>query len=202
MAQKKKTEDVHIYQLKIALDEIRPPIWRRIQVKSDMTRFHLHRIIQAIMGWDGYHLHQFRFGNILYRVPHPHDFCKVIDERNVKLSQVITQEKARFVYEYDFGDSWEHKILVEKILPLEADKSHPVCLKGKRACPPEDCGGSYGYYRFLEKIQDPEHPEHKEMLDWVGCDFDPEYFDIDVINAVLTSVKWDAVNLMEGAEFP
>ena len=186
MTQKKKTKDISIYQLKITLDGIRPPIWRRIQVKSDITLYHLHRIIQTIMDWDGYHLHQFRFGNIVYSVPHPDDFYDIEDERNVKLSQVITQEKARFVYQYDFGDSWEHRILVEKILPMEADKSYPICLKGKRACPPEDCGGVYGYYDFLEAIQDPEHPEHEEMIDWVGYDFDPEYFDLDVINAVLT----------------
>jgi len=201
MAQKKKSDDIHIYQLKVTLDDIKPPIWRRIQVRSDITLFHLHRIIQITMGWSGGHLHQFIIDGEAYSVPHPDDFYKVMDERDIMLNQFIKKENARFAYEYDFGDSWYHIILVEKILPPELDKYYPVCLKGKRACPPEDCGGPYGYDEFLEAIQNPEHPDHEEMLDWIEYDFDPEEFDIDDINTVLTNVKWDSIDLSGGYEW-
>lgn len=146
------------------------------------------------MGWCGGHLHQFIIDGETYSVPIPMDDFEVIDERDVTLNQFIEDEKFRFAYEYDFGDSWYHIILVEKILPPESDMGHPVCLKGKRECPPEDCGGAYGYEEFLEAIQNPEHPEHEEMLDWVEYDFDPEEFDLDDINTVLTNMKWDSIS--------
>ena len=194
MVQKEKSNDIHIYQLKITLDEIKPPIWRRIQVRSDITLYQLHRIIQVTMGWCGGHLHQFIINRETYSIPIPMDDFEVIDERDVTLNQFIEDEKFRFAYEYDFGDSWYHIILVEKILPPESDMGHPVCLKGKRECPPEDCGGAYGYEEFLEAIQNPEHPEHEEMLDWVEYNFDPEEFDLDYINTVLTNMKWDSIS--------
>ena len=189
MPKKKRNEDIHIYQIKVTLDEIKPPIWRRIQVKSDITLSKLHVIIQELMGWDGYHLHQFIIDGITYSEPDPADMFDVIDERTVTLSQVVFEKNTKFNYEYDFGDSWYHIILVEKILPLEADKHYPVCLKGKRACPPEDSGGPYGYDELLAIIKNPKHPEHKEMVDWLDYDFDPEYFDLDEINQRLAYIK-------------
>jgi hypothetical protein len=103
----------------------------------------------------------------------------------VSLQQVVSRVKDKLIYEYDFGDSWEHELLVEKILPLEAGKHYPICLTGKRACPPEDCGGIWGYASLLAAIRDPEHPEHDEMVEWGGDEFDPEAFDLDEVNREL-----------------
>ncbi len=122
-------------------------------------------------------------------VPDKESMFEVKNEKNVRLSQVVSGERTRFAYIYDFGDYWRHKILIEKILRLEPDMQYPICIKGKRACPPEDCGGVGGYYDFLETIQDPNHPEHDETLEWVGGSFDPEAFDIDEINQELEKIR-------------
>jgi hypothetical protein len=113
----------------------------------------------------------------------------VVSERRVKLSQVVRDEKARFVYEYDFGDDWLHQIVVEKILPPEEGKSYPVCLAGKRAAPPEDCGGIWGYYELLETLSNPDDPEYADMLEWAGGPINPEEFDLDEINQVLRRLR-------------
>src|SRR3989304_2463809 len=184
-AKTKQPADIYVYQMRIALEDISPPIWRRIQVTSDTTLGKLHRILQIIMGWSDYHLHEFIIDNIHYGEPDPDSMYKVEKEKNVKLSKVILREGAKFTYIYDFGDYWRHKILVEKILPLKPDTKYPICIKVKRACPPEDCGGTSGYYKFLKVIQDPENPEHEDMLEWAGGSFDPEAFDLDEINRLL-----------------
>ena len=101
---------------------------------------------------------------------------------------MVSEAGDKFVYEYDFGDSWEHVILVEKILQLETGVNYPICLGGKRACPPEDCGGIWGYGDLLEAIQDPTHPEHKDMLEWLGGSFNPEGFDVDIVNQRLKTI--------------
>ncbi len=111
------------------------------------------------------------------------------NDKTVKLNQVVSTAPARFIYEYDFGDGWEHEILVEKILPPEEGVRYPVCLAGKRACPPEDCGGTPGYAHFLEAIRNPGHEEHDELLQWVGDSFDLEAFDLDEINYKLKRMK-------------
>ncbi len=171
-----------IYQLKITLKDIRPPIWRRVQVPSSTTLSQLHLIIQAAMGWWNCHLHQFSIQGIDYGEPQPEYGLDLRDEKRVKLNQVIQREKAKFHYIYDFGDSWEHSILVEKVLPREPAVSYPLCVKGKRACPPEDCGGPWGYAEFLEAIQDPEHPEHESFVEWIEGEFNSEACDLDEIN--------------------
>ncbi len=189
MAKIDQIKDIYVYQMKVTLDGISPPIWRRILVTSDTTLGKLHRILQVVMGWDDYHLHEFVIDEESYGKPDPDDFHEVKNERNVRLSKVIFGEGTKFEYIYDFGDYWRHKILVEKILPPESDKQHPICIKGKRASPPEDCGGIGGYYEFLEAIQDPDHPDHEDMLDWAGGSFDPEAFDIDEINRMLKKIR-------------
>ena len=103
---------------------------------------------------------------------------EVKSDRRAKLNQVAPAEKFKFIYEYDFGDRWQHLLLVEEILPPEPEICYPICIKGKRACPPEDCGGVWGYGELLETLQDPNHPDHEEMLEWVDGDFDPEAFDL------------------------
>jgi hypothetical protein len=189
MSKINKPANVYIYQMKVKLEDISPPIWRKIQVTNDTTLGKLHRILQIIMGWSDYHLHEFIIDGVSYGVPDKEGMFEVNNEKNIRLSQVVSEERAKFIYIYDFGDNWQHKILIEKILPLEPDMQYPICIKGKRACPPEDCGGAGGYDDFLETIQDPNHPEHDEMLEWAGGSFDPEVFDIDEINRELGKIR-------------
>ena len=183
MARKKKSSEVPIYQVKVTLKGSKPPIWRRILVRSDVTLAELHDVLQAVMGWWDYHLHQFIVGEMYFGVPHPDYGMEMLDESEVRLNQ-IADEGARFVYEYDFGDSWEHVLEVEKVLPPDPDRQIPVCVKGRRACPPEDVGGVWGYEMYLEAIQDPDHPEHDMYIEWRG-EFDPEAFDLEEINQAL-----------------
>lgn len=176
----KSSKPVPIYQIKITLKRSAPAIWRRIQVRSDATLHKLHQIIQAVMPWEEDHAHQFAIGGVFYDIP-ASDYFGLIeteDERRFRLNQLITGRGFKFEYEYDFGDSWEHALLVENILPFQKGVSYPICLEGKRAGPPEDIGGISGYYHFLSIIQDPKHPEYEEMREWVDKDFDPEVFDL------------------------
>jgi len=149
----------------------------------------LHDVLQIVMGWEDYHLHQFLVGERYIGVPPPPEFddwgAPMEDEHSIKLNQIAPAEKSSFVYEYDFGDGWGHIILVEKILPPEDGVHYPRCVKGKRACPPEDCGGIWGYADLLNILQDPDHSEYEDMREWVGEDFDPEYFNLDEINEIL-----------------
>ena len=130
-------------------------------------------------------MHQFIVGGIYYGISDPEFDFEVEDEEKMKLNKIVQQEKDKFIYEYDFGDGWDHVILLEKILPLEKGVEYPICIDGKMACHPEDCGGIGDYYHLLETLNDLKHPEHDEMLEWVGEDFDPKEFDIDAINKVL-----------------
>ena len=178
-----------VYQIKVTLKGSKPPIWRRMQVTSETTLAQLHRILQRVMGWEGYHLYQFVVGGMAYGDPSMLEEMEGEDARKVTLATLVRGEKSKFLYEYDFGDSWDHELLIEKVLPCEAGKRYPVCLTGKRACPPEDCGGIWGYTSFLDAIQHPQHPEHEEMLEWVGGAFDPEAFDLDEVNREIQNLK-------------
>jgi hypothetical protein len=189
-----KKQAATIYQLKVTLRGSKPPIWRRLLVSSEITLGQLHDVIQAAMGWEDAHLHIFNIDGEQYSTPMPFDdsFLKEMGAKNdlrVKLGKLISTEGANFTYEYDFGDSWEHQILVEKILPPDPNQKTPVCIKGKRACPPEDVGGIWGYEAFLEAIKDPENPEAEELKEWYGGEFDPEAFDLDEINEYLKDLK-------------
>jgi Plasmid pRiA4b ORF-3-like protein len=173
-----------IYQIKISLIGAKPPIWRTVLVASDLGLAAFHDVIQVAMGWTDSHLHQFIANKKFYSIPDPvENFdLEIEDESQYKLSQLLTKEKDSLIYEYDFGDSWEHKILLEKILLYDSNITLPVCIKGKRACPPEDCGGIWGYEELFETISDPKHPEYESMLEWLGGEFDPEEFDLEDIN--------------------
>ncbi|NJM99539.1 MAG: plasmid pRiA4b ORF-3 family protein [Phormidesmis sp. RL_2_1] len=195
MASRKSSKALSIYQIKVTLRDIRPPIWRRVQVCSHESLEHLHYVIQLSMGWTNSHLHSFHIQGVEYGMMLPDDLgfdeLETHDETKFKLSQVISGEKFKFSYLYDFGDSWEHEVLVEKVLDADPEVDYPICIKAKRACPPEDCGGSWGYERFLEAIQDPEHPEHEEMLEWRGDAFDPEDPELDEANRQLKRIdEW------------
>jgi hypothetical protein len=174
------------YQLKISLKGAKPPIWRRLLIADSVSLPQLHRAIQVAMGWTDSHLHQFIVEGECYGMPDPDlDELEMLDETRVKLGQIMKREKDSIIYEYDFGDGWEHKITLEKILPFDPKVSLPQCVKGKGACPPEDVGGIWGYAEFLKAIADPSHPEHEEFKEWVGGDFDPQLFDIEEVNGML-----------------
>lgn len=182
---KPKTTPTEVYQIKVTLNDSKPPIWRRVQVAADITLAKLHDVMQVAMGWHNCHLHQFTDGEQYYGEPDPQWDMDVINERKVKLNEVLARPKSRFTYEYDFGDGWNHSLLLEKVLPGEPGQHYPMCVTGKRACPPEDCGGMWGYYEMLEVIADPSHEEHEEMLEWLGEGFDPEAFDLESVNKYL-----------------
>lgn len=161
-----------------------------------MTLDRLHKVIQIAMGWTNSHLHQFSAGSgfalTFYGTPDPE--CAglgnpVLNEKRYTIADLAPAVRCKFGYEYDFGDSWEHQVAVEKILPPDLAFKHPVCLAGENACPPEDCGGTWGYCRLLAVLADPKHPEHDEMKDWIGGEFDPTAFDVNKVNSVLKLLK-------------
>jgi hypothetical protein len=179
------TTSTSMYQLKVTLRDSRPAIWRRIQVADTTLLPHLHGILQLAMGWTNSHLHSFRVGKTIYAEPSPDDFYPVTDYRSVRLNEIAPAVKDCFVYLYDFGDSWEHDVVVEEILQAEKGTRYPRCLDGQRACPPEDVGGVGGYADFVKAIRSPRNPEHAEMLAWVGGAFDPDKFDLRGVNGML-----------------
>lgn len=174
------------YQLKVTLLGTNPPIWRRIAVSGRISLGHLHGVLLNAMGWDGGHMHLFHVGKTDYGETHP-ELDHVKDQWKVRLCDVAPRAKKRFIWEYDMGDTWLHEIIVEKIVRAEPPFQGAVfCLDGARACPPEDCGGVYGYEDLLETIRDPKHDRHEEMLEWVGAEFDPEALDLKATNKALS----------------
>ena len=171
-----------LYRLKVTLRGSRPPIWRRFVVPSNIPLKRLHDVLQAVMGWTNSHLHQFEAGGLLYGTADPEFGVRRESERRTPLDGVLKRPKDRMTYEYDFGDSWEHDIVLEAILPAEEGGLYPRVEAGRRACPPEDVGGVHGYERFLEALSDPTHPEHDEFLEWIGGKFDPEAFTVRQAN--------------------
>ncbi len=190
MPAKKTSAPQDIYQIKVTLLGASPPIWRRLVVRADVTLAYLHNVLQVAMGWEDCHLHEFRIGQKRFGTPDPDDRLMGIEpvsnERTVPLSSVLGRVGAKATYTYDFGDGWEHGMVLEKRLPADPNLTYPLCTGGQRACPPEDCGGIGGFYNLLDIIGDPNHEEHEEMLDWVGGDFDPEAFSLDDVNRTLT----------------
>ncbi|MGA2033973.1 MAG: plasmid pRiA4b ORF-3 family protein [Thermoguttaceae bacterium] len=183
MAKKSKGASIStpIYQLKITLKEVDPPVWRRIQVE-DCSLAELHDIIQDSMGWSNDHLYAFELDGEEYGDPDMGDDGDISDADCLMLSEIASEGPSKFKYQYDFGDDWQHVVKIEKTLAAEAKVKYPRCIAGERACPPEDCGGPFGYENLLDVIRDPDHAEHEEMLEWVGGNFDPEAFDIERVN--------------------
>ena len=175
-------------QFKVTLRYIRPPIWRRVVLPDNCSLGHLHDVIQIAMGWFNSHMHAFRFGSVHYSSPDAlGGELDMENENRALLRNVAGKVKTKFMYEYDFGDSWEHEIVVEKFLPFDPAAKHPVCLGGARACPPEDCGGFSGYMDILEALKaSKKTAEQKELLEWLGGGYDPERFDADEVNRRLS----------------
>jgi hypothetical protein len=185
-----------LYHLKVVLIGTEPPVWRRLQVPGNASLGWLHAVLQVAMGWTNSHLHQFKAGGEFYSDPR-HHFAEyegdpeILDESKFTLQQLAPRAKDSFGYEYDFGDSWEHALTVERILPPNAKAAKvALCVDGARACPPEDCGGICGYGNLLEILKNRMHPEHKDMKDWVGGSFDAEAFDLAKTNLWLRKLKW------------
>jgi len=182
-AAQKKPADTDVLSLKVTLRDVRPPIWRRILVPRDMTLADLHRAIQAVMGWEDAHLHAFNVGGRQYSARGM--LPDATNEARVTLDSLAKSGTTRFRYTYDFGDNWEHDILIEKTLPKTDARAFPACVAGKRNCPPEDCGGPWGYDELLAALADRDNPQHAERLEWLGEDFDPEDFSVAYADVVL-----------------
>ncbi len=179
-----------VYILRITLEAVEPPVWRRVQVPGSITLERLHTVIQKAMGWRDAHLHEFEAGGRRYGQPEPDEpQYKVEPEWKLSLRAAAPTEGARFRYVYDLGDGWGHEVLVESIQAPAAPFKHPGCLAGERACPPEDCGGTPGYANLLEVLRDRTHPEHRDMLAWAGRGFDPERFDLAAVHRKLRLLK-------------
>jgi hypothetical protein len=178
-----------VYQIKITLTGINPPIWRRVQVPSDTMLSELHLMLQAAMGWQNCHLHSFTIDGVDYSYGDPDLELDMEDESQVRLDDVAPGPNNRFSYMYDFGDGWEHDVVIEEVAKAEPKQRYPVCIAGARACPPEDCGGIWGYQDFLEIISDPAHEEHNAMLEWIGGAFNSEAFDLAEVNSNLKNYK-------------
>ena len=182
-------EQSTVYEMKVRIKGARPAIWRRFQVSGNITFYKLHRVLQEVIGWSDYHLYEFRVGKLLLGEPDPDYSHETKSARRVRLREIIIREMAKFTYIYDFGDYWEHEITVERIISSNEELRHPVCIEGKRACPPEDCGGIWGYSDLLRIIRNPAHEEYKEMMEWLGGEFDPKRFDIDEVNRRLKVIR-------------
>ncbi len=167
-----------VFQLKATIVGTKPPVWRRVLVPESASLLDLHQVLQGAFGWYDCHLHEFEIDGVRFGTddgegwgPPPKS------ERRARLGTVAGQGTA-IRYVYDFGDDWVHRVVVEKVVRADPNVIYPSCVGGKRACPPEDCGGVWGYEEFLAAISDAGHPEHESMLEWVGGEFDPDAFDL------------------------
>jgi hypothetical protein len=174
-------------QLKITLDHVEPAVWRRVVVSDALTFLQLHRVIQRAMGWEDCHMHEFGLAGPRLRIgtPQPDDFMdfgddeQMLPERTTRLAEVLAG-KRKLRYGYDFGDDWWHTIAIEKRLPADPTAAPAELIAGENACPLEDCGGPWGYANLLAAAADPAHPEHDELLEWLGGEgFDPAAFDLE-----------------------
>ena len=186
-----------VFQLKIVLEGSKPPIWRRLLIPADLKLPDLHGVIQLAMGWNNEHLYHFMVGTRskglhFYGDPDLLDIDlmqeaegKFINDLNVPIDHLLVNRNDWIRYEYDFGDGWIHRLTLEdiQVQPLKLARL-PRCVAGRRACPPEDCGGVPGYEQALEILANPAHPEHQELLNWIG-NFDQKRFDLDAVNADL-----------------
>ena len=188
---RKKNEPVGLYEIRITLLYVEPTIWRQVAVPKDITLGDLHTVIQIAMGWEDDHLHEFQIGKKRYGpiMPEPSVFSdSSVDEDTAHLNGVA-KPKAKFSYWYDFGDDWMHEILIEREIESATGRRSARCVAGQNACPPEDCGGFPGYAELVEILANPAHEEYGEILEWVGDDFDPNYFDLALADRRLTRLK-------------
>lgn len=173
-----------VYQLHIQLNDITPTIWRRILTPSHVKLDDLHRILQTTTGWTNSHLHLFDTGKATY-APLEFEIEDAKDSRKVYLEDILKKEGSTFRYEYDFGDGWIHTLTLEKIVQFDGDVFVTQCIGGERSCPPEDCGGVFGYQQMLEVLRNPQHEEYLGLKEWLGRSYHPEKFDLNKVNKQL-----------------
>lgn len=179
------------YDLHVALRDIRPAIWRSIQVPLELTLDQLHHVLQIVLGWQNSHLHDFQVNQLRFGMIDVEDERFAVDECGAPLGAIATIGST-FLYRYDFGDSWEHDVHVRSVVEYNANtRSAPPlrCTDGARACPPEDCGGTHGYASMLEVLAKPRHEEHADMKRWVGRGYDPEKFNQTAVNKKLSALS-------------
>lgn len=175
-----------IFELRVTLRDIKPPIWRRLRVPADISLAVLHEILQIAFGWTNSHLHEFLIGDICFGMADIENEILLVDERAAPLGAVACAGST-FLYHYDFGDDWEHDVTVERM--MDGDDETIECTGGAQACPPEDCGGPHGYARLLEVLANPKDAEYAEMKEWVGRRFDPEKFNLAAVNKKLATLS-------------
>ena len=190
-----------IYQIRIELTRFKPKIWRRLLIPSNLLLSDLHKVIQTSMGWTNSHLHQFIKNRTFYTKRYPDDDTweemNNVDYSKMRISDFLINEKDKIVYEYDFGDGWEHNVILEKILPSEKNTRYPICLEGKMNCPPEDCGGVWGYADMLEILKNPDHEEYESYIEWLGGEFYPENFNKEAVNELLLTEDYGCIDLSD-----
>jgi len=179
------------HRLKVTLIESRPPIWRRFEVPADITLAQLHRVLQIVMGWTNSHLHEFEKNRIAYGVSDPEFGVRRVSETTTRLGDLLIKPGDYLDYLYDFGDSWRHRVVLEALTaPVPGDDARRArVIAARRACPPEDIGGMWGYEHFLEVMADPAHADHAQMREWSGGGFDPDAYDIDAANLRLARLR-------------
>jgi hypothetical protein len=182
-----------VMQAKITIQDIEPPIWRRILLPLNLNLAQLHAVIQAAFAWTDRHLHQFIIGGLIYGEPEFNadyqDTCRTFEAAEVRLRDfnIYHLRDPSFIYHYDFGDDWIHLIEIEGLIPQDDNLTQPLCIAGERHRPPEDVGGPLGYAEFLTAWHDKTHPDHKRYRSWAGRSFYPERFDIDITNKLIGS---------------
>jgi hypothetical protein len=180
--------DLELFTLKVTLTGVRPPVWRRLEVPADLTLARLHRVLQAAMGWTDSHLHLFEHEGVRYGDTRRDLDLGCVNEKTTRLSDLLSDAKDSMGYDYDFGDGWRHRIVLESSRLVPAWQP-PRVLAGKRACPPEDVGGLGGYMEFREAMSREDHPDHEALLNWYGQPFDPNAFDLQAAGAAVAKLR-------------
>jgi hypothetical protein len=177
-----------VLQVRITIEDVVPTVWRGLLMPGAVSLAKMHRMFQTAVGWTDSHLHAFTMGNQRYGI-HFDDYPEdEIDENEVTVMRAVGEHR-RFSYEYDFGDSWEHTVVVDEVTTSTRGLKFAVCIDGQNACPPEDCGGVGGYAELLESLADPGHQDHDRAVQWVGDSFDPTFFDLVSVNVALQHLR-------------
>lgn len=183
---------MQVYQIKITIEESKPAIWRRVLVSPEELLYDLHYVIQAVVGWEDSHQHQFIKDKKYYiekqEGDEEWDDTNCVDYNEMTIRDLLKKESDKMRYEYDFGDGWMHEVLLEKIIEADDKGEYPICIDGEQNCPPEDCGGMPGYYHLLDVLTKKDHAEYDETVEWLGDDFDQAFFSVDESNEVLREV--------------
>lgn len=170
-----------VHTLRVSLRDVTPEVWRHVRVRSDLPLPKFSQVLEQVMGWYGHHLHLFDVRGLQFGVP-DEDADYLINEKAATVKHVLPEIGSELRWDYDFGDGWEHDVIVVAIEAASNANVKTLCLAGERACPPEDCGGIPGYAQLLEALADVKHPEHAAVVEWTPAGFDPEAFDLVEVN--------------------